>query len=296
MRYVPPGIQARLDAGTARLASGWEWRLAGGEVLRYTDHDRDLVVAGETYRSAVNYTSTTAQSSVEASPDNLELHTAQIPAELLTQAQAEARRFDGAELYLFAVDWEHPEFGIIKLLRGTVGEIRVEDQQLVVEFKSLSSALQQTVGHTVGPACDATFTDARCMVDPAAWTVTGAVASAPARDHITDPARAEPDGHFDHGLLTLTSGANEGLSAQVAAYTVGAIQLADPFPFAMSPGDTYSLITGCDGRPETCTAYGNRINFRGFEHVPGTDAASDPTIIRAGASGYLSTLLSQVTP
>ena len=40
------------------------------------------------------------------------------------------------------------------------------------------------------------------------------------------------------------------------------------------PGDTFSVFAGCDKTFATCKAkFDNALNFRGFPHLPGNDAA-----------------------
>lgn len=79
-------------------------------------------------------------------------------------------------------------------------------------------------------------------------------------------------GYFDYGVLTMTSGLNNGLSMEVKTYTVGQIVLQLPFPYAVAPGDTYSLTAGCDRSFATCKdRFNNVLNFRGEPYVPGLD-------------------------
>jgi hypothetical protein len=79
-------------------------------------------------------------------------------------------------------------------------------------------------------------------------------------------------GYFDGGVMTWTSGANNGLSGEVASYTVGQIVLALPMPYAIAAGDTYSLIAGCDKTFPTCRdRFSNVLNFRGEPYLGGMD-------------------------
>ena len=43
---------------------------------------------------------------------------------------------------------------------------------------------------------------------------------------------------------------------------------------AAAAGDTFSVVAGCDKKFATCKAkFANALNFRGFPHLPGNDAA-----------------------
>jgi uncharacterized phage protein (TIGR02218 family) len=43
---------------------------------------------------------------------------------------------------------------------------------------------------------------------------------------------------------------------------------------APAPGDAFTVVAGCDKSFETCKAkFAPQLNFRGFPHLPGNDAA-----------------------
>ncbi len=87
-------------------------------------------------------------------------------------------------------------------------------------------------------------------------------------------------GFYAFGLLTFTSGLNAGYSMDVRTSSVGALTLALPMSRAIQPGDTYTLVPGCDRTPGTCgTRFNNIVNFRGEPFIPGPD-----TIFRSQGS------------
>lgn len=80
-------------------------------------------------------------------------------------------------------------------------------------------------------------------------------------------------GRFTYGLMTMTSGANIGLSMEVGAYVPGSITLRLSFPYPLTIGDTYSMTPGCGKRfIEDCVGvWGNGVRFRGEPFLPGMD-------------------------
>lgn len=79
-------------------------------------------------------------------------------------------------------------------------------------------------------------------------------------------------GYFDYGLITFTSGLNIGLSMEVKNYAPGVIVLQLPMPYAVAPGDAYTMIAGCDRTLPTCRdRFANVVNFRGEPYLPGID-------------------------
>lgn len=80
-------------------------------------------------------------------------------------------------------------------------------------------------------------------------------------------------GYFDHGVITITSGANNGLSMEVKSYVPGQWTLQLPFPYALSGTETYSMKAGCDKAKATCkNKFSNLLNFRGEPDLRGNDA------------------------
>jgi hypothetical protein len=86
---------------------------------------------------------------------------------------------------------------------------------------------------------------------------------------ITPPA-FPTSGYWSQGVITFTSGANNGLSAFVeASASSGAVKLRTPLPVAPTVGDTFSIIPGCDKSQATCKGkFNNLAHFTGFPFVP----------------------------
>ncbi len=118
---------------------------------------------------------------------------------------------------------------------------------------------------TVANATSNTFT----IEDTSAYDSSGTGGS------VASPANP---GHFDYGLITFTSGLNNGLKMEVQAYAPGTITLRLPMPYQALAGDTYSLVAGCGKRfIEDCkTRFNNVVNFRGEPHLPGLDKVLMP--------------------
>lgn len=165
--------------------------------------------------------------------------------------------------------------GVILLQRGKLGEVRIlDDSKAEVEFRSLTQLLSQGLGRVYGHECDADLGDSRCGITISTYTVTGTITSVNDNQVFTDSGRSEADDYFNYGLLTWTSGNNNGLSMDVKDYdgTNDQFTLAEPMPFTVQVGDTYSVYRGCDKTKSTCKdVFNNLVNFRGFAEIPGID-------------------------
>lgn len=78
--------------------------------------------------------------------------------------------------------------------------------------------------------------------------------------------------YFKDGVVTWTSGNNKGLKCDIKTYKPNYVQLHDALIFKIQEGDTYKISAGCDKLMSTCQSrFKNRINFYGFNLVPGQD-------------------------
>jgi hypothetical protein len=156
---------------------------------------------------------------------------------------------------------------------GRFGQLEIDGQIVRTELMGLGKQLEKNLLRPYLPSCPAALGDSECAVSLVSFTHTGTIDSVDATGlQITDAARAEADGYFDYGLITMTSGTSNGYSMEVKSYTTGVLVLQQPVPFGVAAGDTYSARAGCDKTHTTCkNTFNNLVNFRGFPHLPGID-------------------------
>jgi len=100
--------------------------------------------------------------------------------------------------------------------------------------------------------------------------------SAPGSVRVSGLGGAAP-GWFSYGEITWTSGTLNGRKGTVIDHRASGAEAelvlaADERMPAL--GDSFSIVAGCDKRFQTCKAkFANQLNFRGFPHLPGNDAA-----------------------
>lgn len=268
MKTVTGALETHLAGEATTLATCWQITRRDGVVMRFTDHDADLVLDGATYLSAVGYEATAIESTSGMSVDNLDADVL-LDSAGITEADLIAGRYDFAAVEIRLCNWAAPATGSILLRRGTLGEVSLRNGRARVELRGLAQALQQTVGRVFARRCDADLGDARCGVALVAHTVTGTVSSVTTAREVfvvsSAPLRAD-------GVLTWTSGVNAGLQMEVRAVSGSTLSLALPMPYDIAAGDGYSVYSGCDKNLSTCRdVFANVANFRGFPHIPGQD-------------------------
>ncbi len=276
MRALDPNLKALLANGATTLATCWRITRVDGAVLGFTDHDRALVFDGTSFLPDSGATGSGMTSTADLAVDNAEIEGALSDAALSADDLA-AGRYDGAAVEIFRVNWADPETRLL-LKKAVIGEVRRDGDAFRAELRGLSHFLDQTTGRVYQRLCDVNLGDAKCGVDlnDAAYKTTGAVtALRDDQSFIASGFGAFADGWFAHGLLTWTSGANQGAKAHIKTQgTGGAIALWLPAGGDIAIGDAFIATAGCDKRFATCgDKFANTINFRGFPLMPGNDFA-----------------------
>ncbi len=277
MKALPSGLQAHLDSGTTTLC--WCWRLTRRDNVAqgFTDHDRPLAFDGTTFEAASGFTASEMTDQLGLSVDNLEV-TGAVSSQRLEDADLDAGLYDDAKVEIFRVNWQDVAQRVL-MRRGSLGEVKRAGSGFTAEVRGLAHYLQQPKGRLYQYACDADLGDARCTKSLATAAYTGIgtiVAIADERRFTVSGLGAFASGWFSRGLLTFSSGAAAGQSAEVRLHTaiggVVTLELWQPVRQPMTVGQVFSVQAGCDKTVKTCTAkFANAINFRGFAHMPGND-------------------------
>jgi hypothetical protein len=162
-KIITPAMRAHLDAETTRLAAIWRITRKDGQRFLFTDHDRDIVFGGDTYRADAGFERTAIRSDAGFAVDNLDL--VGVFAEGgIVEDEVRAGLFDGAEIAISFVNWQDPDgLGEIWLRRGTLGETRLTPQGYFhAELRGLSQPLAQSTLEVFSPNCRADLGDERC--------------------------------------------------------------------------------------------------------------------------------------
>jgi uncharacterized phage protein (TIGR02218 family) len=273
VKTIPPGLAAHLAGEVTRLASLFTITRKDGVVFRFTDHDRDLLHAGQTYRSRAGYERTAVSGTAGLETDGLEV-TAVFDDEGITEHDLLAGAFDHAEVTLALVRWDNPNQGLIKLRRGRLGETTTRDGSFEAELRGLVDALKQEFGQVYGPTCRADLGDARCGIDLALHVQTAVITALLGADSFTLAPALATAKPIAGGKVVWSSGANTGIALEIRSYDSGAqtLELFVPPPFQLAIGDAFQVHPACDKRFATCKAvWSNGVNFRGEPHLPGRD-------------------------
>jgi uncharacterized phage protein (TIGR02218 family) len=275
------GPLAALFASGAQFfkADLFTYTFIDGSVLRTTSADVALSFGGNTWLSEspiVERTYTTVQVGVTVDTMTLTVKPsiANTIGGLSWQAAARQGYLDGATVLVetaYLTTWP-AVIGTLHVFGGNVSEVDPARTQVGLQVTSALELLNRPFPRNLYQAtCLHTVYDSGCTVAKASFTVTNTVAASPAPTVTSiKTGNAQPAGYFEQGVLTFTSGANNGLKRTVKSYDPATgFTFALPLPVAPSAGDTISVFAGCDKTKATCQSkFSNIGRFRAFPFVP----------------------------
>ncbi|KQM96673.1 DUF2163 domain-containing protein [Sphingomonas sp. Leaf25] len=253
-------------SGDTLVTLAWCWRIerVDGVTIGLTAHDRDLVVAGLTYRAAPGMMPSAIVRDDTAGAPALEVGGA-LSHRAVAERDLLAGRYDGARISVFAWDWSADV--ATPVAGGRIGSVATARGGFTAELLGVEVALDRAVVETTSPGCRATLGDARCRV-PMAGRRRLVRVSAQDGNRLT---LAGGGVGCAGGRLRWIGGANGGLAERIVAGDATGVVLARVPAF----GGTGALVEvgeGCDGTLATCRdRFGNVANFRGEPHLPGID-------------------------
>ena len=99
-----PELKAHLASGATTVCHAWRIERTDGVIHSFTDHDRDLVFDGVTFRADTGLSALALQQGTGLSVDNSEAIGALSDASI-REVDIEAGRFDEARLTAWLVNW-----------------------------------------------------------------------------------------------------------------------------------------------------------------------------------------------
>lgn len=252
------------------LAFCWRLDRRDGVSLGLTSHDGDLEVDGLVYRAAPGMLPSAVSVGTGLEADSMDVKGA-LTADVISAADLDSGRWDGAALRLYLTDWSEPGAMWLELARGELGGIERQGAAFSAELRGPVALLDGPVAPETSPDCRAELGDRDCRLDMGARRRIARVADVEG-DVVTVEGGGLEAEAYAFGRLRWLTGGNAGLTQMVVDSDAGSVTLADAPAFPVAAGTLAELVQGCDKRLETCSArFGNAANFRGEPHLPGND-------------------------
>lgn len=173
MRNISGAMETHLSSEVTTLAWCWKATRKDGVVFGFTNHDIDLTVSGLVYKADTGLTATNAEAKLGLSVDNLDINGI-LDSSAITEEDLRSGLWDQAAIEVFIVNWKDTTQKLI-VQSGTLGDVTIKKGQFTAEMRSISQALQNTVGRIMTRRCDANFADSRCSLNKWDWTYFGTV-------------------------------------------------------------------------------------------------------------------------
>ena len=276
-----------LKASCHHFATLWRFELTTGDVLRYTNHDREIEFDGELYSPAAAPRASAAQEAEGLQGQTRDLEGI-IEDDSLSFDNLRAGLLRNAELTEYAIDWRYPWAGALSTRRYFVGEVSYGgNDRWNAQLNNPATRLQVPVGAIYGRACRFSLGDANCGINVNAFKssiltvsdVSSGSNNTRTRFSVIDASYfASQSAEFaSFGFVEWVSGENVGLKVEVLKETRPTanevnFQLSENAAFDVSVGDKFRVTAGCDRTIETCeNKFNNLQRFGGFPDIPGID-------------------------
>ena len=279
MTDYPQALLDHFGRDVTTLCHCWRLTRRDGVASGFTDHDRALSVGGTLFEPETGFGASEARETLGMAVDTVDVEGALSSARIRDEDIA-AGLYDGASVETLLVNWrDSRDFAVLK--RATIGKMTRADGRFVAELESMAGALDQPNGRSVRRTCDAELGDSRCGfdLDQPGFSAAGTVKAVEASDRVVVSGLGEVDaGWFAFGVLRWATGARAGQTERIVDHRRvegdAMLVLQPRVGPAIGAGDAFSVVAGCDKTFATCKArFGNALNFRGFPHLPGNDAA-----------------------
>lgn len=285
MRTLAVPLTAMLATRNHYRARCLRVRLRDGTLIGITDHDRRLLVdlpqdsdVPLTFVPDTGIMPSDISLASGLDADNFEV-SGPLDA-LITKTAVLGRRFQGATVWLFDADSRADLPDVLPLMKGHIGEAKVQGGRFVFEVRSAADLYNTVVGELMTPYCRADYGDTKCGVGVPAIAATVTAVSSDFQFEV-NLGGVYADGHFRLGTVEFLTGALAGTEViEIFNYdgTDAAIELLVPCAERPTIGDTLTVKIGCskvrlsdDPTIPTCLTNANVDRFRGFHAVPGSD-------------------------
>lgn len=280
-----------------------------GDVVGLTSNTRDMTMPGHvgvTFKSTPGISPSMVEQALDEAT-NLEMNGI-YQTGIFEQQDVINGIWNFAAVEVFTASWGNVNLGELVYMKGNLGEFKDYQTHFNAEGRGQMSRLANDVNECTSRFCRVDeFGDTKCGKSLAGTVTVGGVAynitqssidgqpfsvGNPKMGAIFDtsawsgnvPADPFPSAFFalyPNAKLTALDGPNAGVTREVAQITESTgghpfvnIITKRPFPFAIEATTEFSLITGCARTLNDCMKYGNVVNRRAEDWIPGLEAVN----------------------
>ena len=148
-----------------------------GAQFFFTELPQDVVYNGDTYIASSGFYKTAISQSSGLNTNNLDLK-GLLSADEITREDLLGGLFNGAYIEYFEIDYENPANGRNIIDVGYIGQVHIQEDLFITEFRSLTDLLSQNIGNKYTRYCRHILGDTNCgiVLDPPVWTASTVLA------------------------------------------------------------------------------------------------------------------------
>lgn len=270
MRNMTASQQQSYSGDTLTIASLVDITLRNGQLIKLTDHDRDLGA----YKSAfgVDVSAITMQlgasgqtASISVLPDNA--NSGGISIDMV-----ESGALDNAKVVCKWVDYTKV-YDALPIFTGYVNDIKYGNSSLFeISIASRLTLVQPLCKDQMSQNCRADFGDPTCGVPIGRMQGGGTVDSAVDDFSMTTQGGGGSGKLYNNGTVYFTSGNNAGLGYEILTIRGNLVVTKDVWAFPPEHGDSFELHPGCDKVFDSgCKFWNNQKRFQGEPFVSADD-------------------------
>ena len=286
MKVLDPALLNSLSLESTCIAWCWLLKRKDGINLGFTSLDIMLPIDGVPY-----YPFTGFSPSADAISEGLSSNNSSDLAGIITDEQISfndliSGKLDEAELVCFQVDVtnlpdslsQDPPRHLLQYHR-VIKSVEISELGFKFQLRDDDYELEATIGKVTSKFCDYDLGGDFCGVDLTPYTFTESITSTDTRHRFFGSGSYDV-GQFDRGNITFTTGANAGISRDVAFFREGnEIVLWSSLPFSIAVGDEYTIVQGCNKTLFDCiTRYNNAYRCDCMPNIPTIDQAINTPI------------------
>lgn len=269
-----------------RFATLYQITLEDASVYRFTDHNEVLNDGSNNYTPVGGFNASAREMQDGLQTNDLEI-AGYLSASAISASDIRSGVWRNATVVEKIVDWRYPWAGNFGERKYSVSEITWSADQWSANLEGIGRKLRRKIGDTMGRVCRFDLGDSDCGITLASFTDSATVTTADSayprkRLRATALNSGHPNGYYEYGLITFTSGNNNGLVGEIHKWTQSTSELILrlPMPFDIEVGVTFDIYPGCGKLPEFCKGTSGTENrpwtnniaeYGGFTSIPGID-------------------------
>jgi len=170
MKILNPNLFNALRNTSQRIDVGWLIVRTDGARYGFTSSDQPFTYNGDTYSPTNGFNSSAVVSKNDASVDNMEVQV--LEHDTITEPDLLAGVWSNAAVNIFWIVPSHPEWGVVPLRGGILGQVELKEGVWTTQLRSLMQQLQQPFGYLFQLTCNSELGDGQCgvMLDAPVWT------------------------------------------------------------------------------------------------------------------------------